>query len=321
MSAPRVRLGRTDLELSPLGLGCWQFSEGKGLIGGYWPALTDDVAEAIVRRSMEGGINWFDTAESYGEGASEEALARVLTKVGPRPGEVAIATKWTPAPRTANSIRTTIGKRQARLAPWPIDLYQVHQPFSFSFVEAEMDAMADLVEQKKIRFVGVSNFSASQMRRAHVRLIARGLRLASNQVKYSLLDRRIESNGVMAAAKELGISIIAYSPLEQGVLSGKFHDSPELLEGIKGPRGFRAAFRHRGLSRALPIVRVLKAIASAHGVTPSQVALAWVLQFHGPTVLAIPGASKAKHAEENVGAMSLTLSHRELDDLDLASRV
>jgi aryl-alcohol dehydrogenase-like predicted oxidoreductase len=320
MSTPRRRLGKTDLELSPLGLGCWQFSEGQGLSGKYWPTLSEEVVETIISRSLEGGINWFDTAEAYGDGRSEQVLAHALLIVGKKPGEVVVATKWNPFGRTANTVRTTIDERLFRLTPWPIDLYQVHQPVSFSPVEAEMDAMADLVDQKKIRFVGVSNFNARRMRRAHARLEARGLALASNQVKYSLLDRRIESNGVLAAAKELGIGIIAYSPLEQGVLSGKFHDDPALLEAVKGPRGLRSAFTRRGMARAAPVVKLLQEVASAHGATPSQVALAWLVQFHGPTVFAIPGATKPKHADENVGAMRLTLSARELADLDAVSK-
>lgn len=314
----RRRLGRTEIELSPLGLGCWQFSEGSGVVGAYWPRLSGDDMAAIVRRSLEGGIDWFDTAEAYGWGKSEEALARALTAVGKKPGEVVVATKWNPFGRFAGSIGGTIDERLRRLAPFPIDLHQVHQPYGFSTVEAEMDALADLVEQKKIRAVGVSNYGEARMRRAHARLQARGLSLASNQVQYNLLDRRIEKNGVLAAARELGISIIAYSPLAQGLLSGKFHDDPALLGRI-GMRRVRPEFRRARLARIRPLVELLKVVGQAHGATPSQVALAWLLQAHGDTVLAIPGATKLKHADENVGAMSLSLTPRELEEIGVAA--
>jgi aryl-alcohol dehydrogenase-like predicted oxidoreductase len=137
---------------------------------------------------------------------------------------------------------------------------------------------------------------------------------------YSLLDRRIESNGVLAAAKELGITIIAYSPLAQGLLSGKFHEDPSLIQGRTGPRRFQSAFRARGLERSRPLIEELRKIATAHGVTPSQVALRWLTQFHGDTVVVIPGATKRRHAEENVGAMELTLSQDELRRIDELSR-
>jgi aryl-alcohol dehydrogenase-like predicted oxidoreductase len=282
-------------------------------VGFYWPALAPDVVDAIVRRSLKGGINWFDTAEAYGQGRSERQLSRALQAVGAKPGEVIVATKWNPFGRTAGSLSATIGDRLAALAPFPIDLHQVHQPAGFSSVEAEMEAMARLVSEKKIRTVGVSNFDQGRMRRAHAALAAKGLPLASNQVKYSLLDRRIEKNGVLAAAKELGVTVIAYSPLEQGLLSGKFHDDPSLVKGT-GVRRFTRSFRN--LEKSRPLIEGLKEIAKAHGVTPSQVALAWMLQFHGDTVVAIPGASKEKHADENVGAMELTLSQAELTRID-----
>jgi len=313
-------LGKTDLELSSIGLGCWQFSEGWGLVGGFWPALPQPAVDEIVASSLAGGITWFDTAEAYGDGRSERALARALTAAGKKPGEVLVATKWMPVMRRASNLTQTIGDRLAALSPWPIDLHQVHQPYGLSSIEAEMKAMADLVAEKKIRTVGVSNFNEARTRKACAALAVRGLPLASNQVKYSLLDRRIEKNGVLAAAKELGVTIIAFSPLEQGLLSGKFHDDPKLVEQIKGPRKWLPAFRRSGLEKSRPLIEELKKIAAAHGSTPSQVALAWLVTFHGDTVVAIPGATKTRHVEENVGAMKLTLSPQELQRLDELSQ-
>jgi len=314
------RLGKTDIAVTPIGLGCWQFSEGAGPLGNYWPALPEAVANEIVAKSLAGGINWFDTAEAYGFGRSEQALSRALQAAGKKPGEVVVATKWFPLLRIAASLEVTIRDRLDALAPFPIDLHQVHQPFGLSPVEAEMDVMADLVAARKIRSAGVSNFNAARMRRAHAALAARGLCLASNQVKYSLLDRRIEKNGVLAAAKELGITVIAYSPLEQGLLSGKFHDDPELLKKISGPRKWLPGFRAASLGRSQRLIDELKLIAAAHGVTPSQIALSWLVNFHGDTVVAIPGATKSRHVEENVGALVVKLSGLELRRLDELSR-
>jgi aryl-alcohol dehydrogenase-like predicted oxidoreductase len=311
------RLGRTDVELSAIGLGCWQFSEGFGIVGGFWPALPQPLVNEIVQKSLAGGINWFDTAEAYGNGRSEQALSQALIAAGKKPGEVFVATKWQPIGRFAGSLRSTIDTRVAKLSPFPIDLHQVHQPWGFSSAAAEMNAMADVIEAKKVRFAGVSNFSEASMRRAHAALEKRGLKLSANQVRYSLLDRRIEKNGVLAAAKELGITIIAYSPLAQGLLSGKFHRSGEKAFG---PRKLMPAFRKSGLEKSRPLVDELEKIAQAHGSTSSQVALAWLIQFHGDTVVAIPGATKARHVDENVGAMKLKLSPQELERIDTLSK-
>jgi aryl-alcohol dehydrogenase-like predicted oxidoreductase len=190
----------------------------------------------------------------------------------------------------------------------------------FSSVEDEMRAMADLVEDKKVRSVGVSNFNAARMRRAHAALAKHGLALASNQVKYSLLDRRVESNGTLAAAKELGVTIIAYSPLEQGLLTGKYHQHPEYIKTRPGPRKWMGRFRARGLERSRPLIEELGKIATAHGATAGQVALAWLYQFHQDLVVVIPGASRVEQAVENRGALELTLSPVELDVLDELSR-
>ena len=160
------RLGKTPIEISSIGLGCWQFSEGSGIVGGFWPALPQPTVNEIVVRSLAGGINWFDTAEAYGNGRSERALASALTAAGKKPGEVRVATKWMPVGRLASNVAASIGERLSALAPWPIDLHQVHQPYGLSSVEAEMAAMAELVTQKKIASVGVSNFNESRTRKA-----------------------------------------------------------------------------------------------------------------------------------------------------------
>jgi aryl-alcohol dehydrogenase-like predicted oxidoreductase len=312
-------LGRSPIRISAIGLGCWQFSEGQGLGGSYWPALPRDTENRIVAASLAGGINWFDTAEMYGGGRSETVLAAALVAAGRKTGDVVIATKWMPAFRTARSLRTTIGERLTRLAPFGIDLHQVHQPIAFATVAAQMDAMADLVAEGRVRSVGVSNFSASRMRAAHRALAARGIPLVSNQVRYSLLHRRIERNGVLDAAKELGVTIIAYSPLAQGILSGKYHREPGLIRTRTGPRKWMPAFRRSGLERSRPLVCALEEIAAAHGATPSQVALIWLLNAHGETVVVIPGATSVAQAEENVRALDLVLTPAEQARLDRLS--
>ena len=180
-----------------------------------------------------------------------------------------------------------------------------------------MEAMADLVLRGKIRSVGVSNFSAKRMRRAHAALGRRGIPLASNQVKYSLLDRRIEGNGVLDAAKELGVTIIAYSPLEMGLLTGRFHRDGDLLK--TRPIGRRLSLR-RKIDRSRPLVATLDEIAVGHGVTPAQVALNWLVNAHGDTVVAIPGASKPAHAQESAGAMAFSLAPEELSRLEELTR-
>ena len=311
-SLAKRRLGRTEIEITPIGLGTWQFSEGQSIHGLVWSRIEPEVTEEIVAAALDGGINWFDTAEAYGGGRSERALARALGAAGKHNRDVMIATKWQPVLRRASSIGRTIDQRLRNLSPFGIDLHQVHNPASFSSVEAEMEAMADLVLEGKSRAVGVSNFSAARMRRAHTALARRGIPLASNQVKYSLLDRRIEANGVLDAATELGVTIIAYSPLEMGLLTGKFHRDAVLLKSR--PIGRRFSLR-RKIERSRPLVAALEEIAAGHGVTPAQVALNWLVNAHGDTVVAIPGASKPAHAQESAGAMAFSLSDGELSRL------
>ncbi len=269
------QLGRTETMVTPIGLGCRQFSQGAGMVGAYWSNLDQEQITTIVERSLIAGVSWFDTAEAYGWGKSEEALSRALQQIGRPPGSVTIATKWFPALRFARNIRKTIEARLAALAPYGVDLYQIHNPLSFSSVSARMREMAELVEHGRVRAVGVSNFSATAMRAAHEELSRHGVSLATNQVRYSLLDRQIETNGVLETAQELGVTIIAYSPLAQGILTGKFHEDPQ------------------------------------------QIKLAWVTR--DPAVVAIPGATKVDHAEQNARAMAIELSAEEVARLDAAT--
>jgi len=313
------QLGKSDLMVSPIGLGCWQFSRGKGLAGSYWPVLRYEEIRDIVAASLEGGVNWFDTAEGYGSGESERALRAALDTLGKSPEEVIIATKWRPFLRTAKSIINTVDERLKNLKDYRIDLYQIHNPFSFSSTKAEMRAMVQLVKNKKIRYIGVSNFSAKKMKEAHNELRNYGINLISNQVSYSLLARRIETNGVLDTARELGISIMAYSPLAQGLVSGKFHDDPALIKKRGGYRRHMGAFRPKGLEKSRPVIHALREIAEIHKVSPSQVALSWVLNFHGDIIVAIAGATKPNQAKDNATSMKFKLTKDEMDYLDRAS--
>ncbi len=316
-SIPTRPLGKTDIQVTPIGLGVMQFSGGKRGFGMMFPDLSQEEKNAIIKAALDGGINWFDTAELYGFGRSESSLAKALQAAGVQDGEVVVATKWFPILRTARNVPRTIGSRLRYLDGYTIDLYMVHQPWGFSTPESEMEAMADLVEAGKVRSVGVSNFNAERMRRAHAALERRGLPLAVNQVQYSLFHRGIERDGVLETAKELGVTIVAWSPLASGLLSGKFHKNPQVFAQTPPIRRTRLK---RWIERSRPLVGALEEIASHHGVTAAQVALNWLVNFHGESVVAIPGASRVEHAEHNAGAMHFSLSEEEMARLDELSR-
>ena len=302
-------LGRTDIDITPIGLGMMEFSGGGGLMGSAFPVIGQDEKNATVKAALDGGINWFDTAELYGKGVSEASLSAALKAAGKKDDEVVVATKWWPLFRTARNIPRTIQDRIRFLDGYTISLYMVHQPFGFSSPEAEMETMADLVEAGKIRSVGISNFNPKQMRGAHQTLQKRGFSLAVNQVQYSLLDRSIEKNGILDTARELGITIIAYTPLASGLLTGKYHKNPELLQ--KKSWFWRARLKN-GVEKSRPLVTALEEVGAKYDATPAQVALNWVINSHGDTVVTIPGATKVHQAEESAGAMKFKLSEDEM---------
>ena len=311
-------LGKTNIEVTPIGLGMMEFSGGGGLMGSAFPTIDQENKNATVKAGLDGGVNWFDTAELYGSGVSEASLAAALKAAGKTNDEVVVATKWWPLFRTARNIPETIDDRLRFLDGYSIGLYMVHQPFGFSSPEDEMDEMAKLVEAGKIRSVGISNFNPEQMRRAHRQLQKHGLPLAVNQVHYSLLNRSIEKNGILETAKELGVTIIAYTPLESGLLTGKYHKNPELLD--KKSLIWRLRLR-RDMEKSRVLVAMLEKIAGQHNATAAQVALNWVIYSQGDSVVTIPGVTKVSQAQENAGAMKFKLSDDEIARLSELSRV
>ena len=313
------QFGQTNIKLSEIGLGCWQFSKNKGVGGKYWPKLTDLSTKEIVESAIKSGVNWFDTAELYGWGKSEEALASALKTLSLEKNSYFIATKWWPLFRKSYSIKKTINERLKYLKGLPITLHQIHMPYGLSSIESEMDIMAQLVKEGKVRHVGVSNFNKQQMIRAYNALQKHGIHLSSNQVEYNILNRKIESNGILNTAKKLNISIIAYSPLAQGFVSGKFHEDPKLINKLHFIRRAKLKLRKVDLYNSKPIIDKLCDIAIKYNATTSQIALKWLMSFHD-NVFTIPGSINKQQCQDNTGAMKIKLTNDEIEQLDLVSR-
>lgn len=316
------KLGRTDVHVSPIGLGTAQFA-GKGWITALTPTVPQDQVDTIVETALSGGITWFDTSELYGGGTSERGLAAGLTHAGVLPGDVTVATKWLPVARTARNIERTIGQRLDALDPFPIDLHQIHlNRGSFSSVRAQMRAMARLVQAGKIRAVGVSNFSTRQMEAAHDELAKFGIPLASNEVQINLLHRKIEGDGMLDSARRLGVSLLAYSAQRQGILTGKYHADRSLVQSVHPVRRRVMGLNSDGLDRSQPLIDAMSEIAAGHGATIGQIALAWLVGFYDGIVVPIAGASKPSHAEEAAGALKVHLSADETRHLaDISEQV
>jgi aryl-alcohol dehydrogenase-like predicted oxidoreductase len=314
-----IPLGSSGLFISPVGLGCWQFAGETGMSGMFWKAVPPEAVREIVRVSLAGGITWFDTAEVYGRGVSERALASALQSLGVAPGSVLLADKWFPLFRTARSIKKTFPERRDALRPFPIDLYQIHMPLSLSGIGPQMEAMADLLAEGSIKAVGVSNFSAKQMERAQAALERRGVRLASNQVRYHLLDRAIEKNGVLSLARDLGVTVIAYSPLAQGLLTGVFHRDPSRAAKLSLVRRRMNRIDRPGLERTRPLITELVRVGEKRGLGAAEIALAWLIDKNPGRVAVIPGASRPEHARLNARALSVDLTEEEIDRIDKES--
>ena len=292
-----------ERKVSLIGLGTWQF--GSASWGWRREFGLGDV-QAIVDRALELGVTLFDTAEVYARGASEALLGQAL---GDRRGDVIVATKVSPMHALRHQVRTAAQRSLTRLGTDRIGLYQVHWPNPLVPLSWTMAGMRDLQRDGVVDHVGVSNFSPRRWRRAEAAL---GSPVATNQVVYNLLQRGAERE-VIPFASERDRLVIAYSPLAQGLLSGRY--------GVdNAPRGARLAnrlFLQANIERAQPLLAVLRQVAGAHHVTPAQVALAWVLSK--PNVVAIPGAKSVRQLEENAAAADIMLAANEQRELDEAS--
>jgi aryl-alcohol dehydrogenase-like predicted oxidoreductase len=289
-----------------MGIGAWSW--GDRLFWDYGRGHGLEDARAAFRTSLEGGIRIFDTAELYGFGKAEEVLGGLLKEAD---GAARIVTKFMPWPwrLTRNSLVSALLGSLGRLGKEQVDLYLVHQPWSLVPVETWAEALADAADASLTRHVGVSNYDVEKMRRAHEVLARRGLSLAANQVEYHLLHRDPERNGLLDEARRLGVRIMAWGPLGQGLLTGKYGPGNPLS-------GARGLAHNRRLKEIQPLLEVMRQIGEAHEKTPAQVAISWVIA-KGP--MPIPGAKNARQAEENAAAADWQLSGDELAALDAAS--
>lgn len=304
---PDITLGPTGRTFRPLGLGTWQWGDK------YWgfdPADGPRAAREAFNASIAAGITFIDTAEAYGGGKSEEIVGRVIRESG---AEAFVATKFYPLTRFRSaSIPRALDASLERLGMDRVGLFQVHHPFTVLRTEAIMGRLADAVRSGKAEYVGVSNYRERQLRAAHRALARRGIPLVSNQVHYSLLHRAPETDGVLAACRELNITLVAYSPLAQGALTGKYGPG---RGNVSGTRRFRAVFR--GLKKAMPLIEALEEIGRVHDRSAAQVALNWLAAQ--PGVLPIPGARDARQATENAAAIDFALSPEEMKRIDRLS--
>jgi len=295
-----VRIG--DFEASAIGLGGWQFG---GKEWGWDPAHRAEDHQ-IIRRALELGVNFIDTAEGYSKGESEAIIGEALE--GVPAGKVFVGTKLMPImPTPARIVRAADASRK-RLRTACMDLYQIHWPNPVVPIATQMKGMRQVRDSGMARRLGVSNFSLSLWQKAERSL---GGPVVSNQVQYNLLRRGAEKLLPWAQANQR--VVIAYSPLAQGMLSGKY--SADNAPG--GCRKMNSAFTRAGIEAAQPLIAALREIAKAHGATPSQIALAWVI--HHPNVIAIPGARNVAQLEQNVSAGEIRLSEDEFERLNAAS--
>jgi len=308
-----ITLGQNGPTVTALGIGTWAW--GDQLFWNYGSDYGSSQVKESFEATLDAGISFFDTAEVYGLGESERLLGQFMKELG-RPAQ--IATKYFPVPWrfTTQSVSDALTESLKRLQVERVELYQVHMPFSF-FMSQEtlMNALADEVKRGRIAAVGVSNYSADQMREAHGYLAARGVPLAVNQVQYSLLRRKIESNGILDTARQLGVTILAYSPLAQGLLTGKY--TPDKHFKFNDARRIDPQFSKSGLEKIAPVLKLLREIGEKRERTPAQVALNWLIERG---VVPIPGAKTAQQAKQNAGALGWSLSQEEVDQLEQITR-
>ncbi len=308
-------LGKSSLQVPRMGIGAMTWGDAKGLARlhpaktAYGGAEGFEEEKRALEVSIAAGANLFDTAAMYSGGASERRVGELA-----RGRDVLIASKFPGGfSFKAEDLPKELEASLVRLGRDSIDLYQHHFPSNRVSIPKLMELLADAFEAGKIKAVGVSNYSAEQMREAHAALAKRGIPLASNQIEYSLLHRQPEVNGILDACRELGITLIAYSPLAGGALTGKY----SATQKAGGLRRFLPNFSKKAMEAVQPVVNLLRQIGERYSKTPSQVALRWLIE--NPIVLPIPGAKNSKQAIENAGALSFALTPEEVEALSQAT--
>lgn len=305
-------LGKSNLRVPRMGVGAMTWGDAKGLARlhpaktAYGGAHGIDEERRAVDVSIEQGVNLFDTAAMYSMGAAERRLGELT-----RDQDVIIASKFPGSfSFKVEDFPKQLRASLARLGRDSIDLYQHHYPNAKLSIPGLMDLLADAVEAGTVRAVGVSNYSAVQMREAHAALDKRGIPLASNQVEYSLLNRGPEVNGVLDACRELGITLMAYTPLAGGRLTGKY-SAQNRAGGFF--RRILPQYSRKAMVEIEPVLKLLREIGERYNKTPGQVALRWLIE--DPVVLPIPGAKNGKQAADNAEALTFSLTDEEREML------
>lgn len=312
MTPASIPLPGTTIAIPPLGVGTWAWGdESTWGMGGYDAELSEKTIREAWDASLDAGVTFFDTAEVYGGGESERIIGRLLAedRAAKRGTSPILATKFLPTPWKLNVKSALLASLRAsveRLGVEKVHLYQIHGPISLRGHGALADALAAGHEAGLLEAVGVSNYSIKEMRAIDRELRSRGLRLATNQIEFSLLRRSPESSGLIAACREVGVVPLAYSPIGMGRLTGKY----SAANPPPGKRGFSA----HPMERVDAIVAELRRIGAQHGGrTPSQVALNWLI---AKGAVPIPGAKNRRQAEENAGALGWSLTAEDIAALD-----
>ena len=310
-----VKFGKTGMEITPIGFGAWAI--GGGGWAAAWGPQDDNEAVGAIRRAVELGVNWVDTAAVYGLGHSEELVAQALKSV-PESERPYVFTKcslvWDDEGDISNVLEKDSVKRECeeslrRLQTDVIDLYQIHWPNPDEDIEEGWEAMAELKDEGKVRHIGVSNFDVSQMERIGERAPVETL-----QPPYNMLNRGVEEE-ILPYCGENDIGVIAYSPMRSGLLTGKM--TPERVANLPSDDWRRNAddFQEPRLSRNLALVGLLEEIGREHGRSPGEVAIAWTLR-HPAVTAAIVGGRRPDQVDGIIGAAELRLSEDELDRIE-----